>query len=336
MRFLQPSIAWWLGGAFALAVLLRWGLSRRFGVASTTPWIFRARYRASLFRRLPSLLLLAALALTGLALLEPVLPYADVEVQAKGLDIVLAVDLSSSMQEPIEHKGPSAAQLAAMRLGQAPPPEAPAQTRLDATKDAIRDFINRRREDRIGLVVFSDNAYVVSPPTFDRAYLLQYVDMIDDQMLRNEGMTAIGEGLALSDFLLTRRDVGARNKVVVIFTDGESNAGRDPVEMLAQANDANIRVHLVGVALEREEKDKPRVRQLIASVRRFGGRYFDAQNARDLDAASRAIDSIEKGVLVGHRYERDVAVYPWFALPALVCLALALALAAMPAFIDQT
>jgi hypothetical protein len=78
------------------------------------------------------------------------------------------------------------------------------------------------------------------------------------------------------------------------------------------------------------------VRALLRAVTRFGGRYFNAATARELDAASRAIDSIEKGVLVSRAFERDAPVFQWFALPSLVCLAVGFALRAIPALIDQT
>src|SRR5215471_19005388 len=125
------------------------------------------------------------------------------------------------------------------------------QTRLDATKAAIKTLVRLRRDDRLGLVVFSDHAYVISPLTFDHDYLLRYIDMVDDQLLRGEGMTAIGDGLALSDYLLARqsRAAGRRNQVVVLFTDGESNMGRDPLDVMKEADAANIRVHMVGLAL---------------------------------------------------------------------------------------
>src|SRR5258705_5240609 len=81
-------------------------------------------------------------------------------------------------------------------------PMKPVTTRLTATKDAIRSFVSSRRDDRIALIVFSDNAYVISPLTFDHEYVIRYVDLIDDQLLRGEGMTAIGDGLALANYLL--------------------------------------------------------------------------------------------------------------------------------------
>ena len=127
-----------------------------------------------------------------------------------------------------------------------------------------------------------------------------------------------------------------RNRVIVLFTDGENNRGRDPVEVLKESNAAQIRVHMVGVDLEDEIRNKNEVQRLVGTVRRFGGRYFDASTVRDLDTASRAIDSLEKGFLSNKVYVRDAPVYQWFALPALILLAVATSLRAIPFFIDYT
>lgn len=151
-------------------------------------------------------------------------------------------------------------------------------------------------------------------------------------------MTAIGDGLALANDLLARQSHGVerRNQVVVLFTDGENNHGRDPMEVLGESDAAHIRVHMVGVDLEEDVRNTPQVQRLFAGVQRYGGRYFNASSARDLAAASRAIDAIEKGVLVSKTYARDAPVYQWFALPALVCVAAAIGLRAVPFFVDQT
>jgi Ca-activated chloride channel family protein len=318
MRFLHPEMAWWLVALLATTFVARAAARRRLGVATTTPWVFDRTYRASIVRHAPAAVILTGLLLLGCALMDPVLPFAETEVRSHGLDIVIALDLSSSMEEQME----------------APP----SKTRLEATRDAIKTFVGRRVDDRIGLVVFSDNAYVVSPLTFDHRYLVRYIDMVDNQILRGEGMTAIGEGLSLSTDLLARQAVvpGRRNKVIVVFTDGENTIGRDPMAALSAADGAGIRVHLVGVDLEEEITRKPAVRALLRAVTRFGGRYFNAATTRELDAASRAIDSIEKGVLVSRTFERDAPVFQWFALPSLMCLAAGFALRAIPALIDQT
>src|ERR1051326_6355646 len=243
-------------------------------------------------RRLPFLLLALTAAFAGLAFMDPVIPYSQADIQSRGLDIMILLDLSSSMQEEMgssvaTHKPPNA------KLG---------KTRLDAVKDAVRSFIRKRRDDRIGLVVFSDNPYVISPLTFDHDYLLHYVDMVDDKILAGEGQTAIGDGLALSDYVLARQATTSSrgHQVIVLFTDGENNRGREPV---------------VGVDREAEVKEKPGVQLLVHAVEQSGGRYFDATSERDLIAASQQIDRIEKGLLVSRVYVRDVPVYQWFTIP---------------------
>ncbi len=341
MHFLNPQLGWWLLGAFVAVAVMRTALRRRFAAATTVRWIDRSS-RASIVRRLPFLTLLAALVLTGLALMDPVLPFSESQIQSRGLDIVVVLDLSSSMQEEMERARPSqlmqSAAAAGSREAAATLRRPPGKTRLEAVKGAIRNFVSRRRDDRLGLVVFSDNAYVISPLTFDHEYLMRYIDLVDDQILRGEGMTAIGDGLALANFLLSRQAIAGahRNPVIVLFTDGENNRGRDPLEVLREVDEAGVRVHMVGVDLEDEVRRKPEVQRLVQTIRARGGRYFDATSIRDLDAASRAIDTIEKGLLTSKTYIRDQPVTEWFAVPALILFGVTIALTAFPYFVDLT
>ena len=330
MRFLQPEVAWWLFGGIAVLALVRLRFRRRqFAASTTVRWLRAHAYRASILRRLPLVMVLVTVALIGAALMEPVLPYSEANVSSRGLDIVVVLDLSSSMQEEMD--------LAALESRGRNPSLAPGETRLEATRNAIRRFVRGRRDDRIGLVVFSDNAYVVSPLTFDHEYLVRYIDMVDEQILQGEGQTAIGEGLALANYLLSRQPQSAGgHQVIVLFTDGENNRGRDPIEVLYESKAADIRVHLIGVALDRELRDRTEVRMLLQTIVRDGGRYFNATSVAELAAASRAIDAVEKGSLVSRVYVRDAPVYAWFALPALLCLVGVMALRAIPYFVDQT
>jgi len=337
MRFLRPELGWWVLAAFALVLAIRWRLFQRYAASTTVSRIGRAS-RASVVRRVPVVVLCVALALVGLGFMEPVLPFAEADVKTRGLDLVMVLDLSSSMQEPI---GVQAMQRVSGPIveGAGPRPVQPAlKSRLDATKDAIKAFAARRREDRLGLVVFSDNAYVVSPLSNDHDYLVRYIDMVDAEILKGEGMTAIGDGLALANYLLARQTVSgdARGRAVVLFTDGENNRGRDPVEVLGQSDGERIRVHIVGVDLEDRVRRKPEVERLVAAVRHYGGRYFDANTVADLSEASRIIDGLEKGVVTSKVYMRDVPVYEWFVIPALLCFALTLALCTIPQFTDLT
>ena len=339
MRFLHPEFGWIVLAAVAAVALLRWRLRRRFVASNTVRWLASPQYRASIVRRLPAAILVVALLLVGAAVMQPVLPYSQAEITSRGLDIVIALDLSSSMLEEMGRiRPPRTFQNLTFTASDSAAPVKSQKSRLTATKDAIKSFVASRRDDRIALVVFSDNAYVISPLTFDHEYVIRYVDLIDDQLLRGEGMTAIGDGLALSNYLLSKQSNGEsrRNQVVIVFTDGENNKGRDPMEVLGESNAANIRVHMVGVDLEEEVRSKPQVQRLFQAIRRYGGRYFNANTTRDLEAASRAIDRIEKGLLVSRPFVRDAPVYEWFALPALILLAVAMALRAIPFFIDYT
>jgi Ca-activated chloride channel family protein len=328
MRFLHPEYVWWLVAVFAAVALLKWRVRWRFA-AFTVILPDRGRpFTASFFRRLPFAALAVAAGFAALAIMQPVIPYSQADLQSKGLDIVLLLDLSSSMQEEMG-SGQNTLRTSTVAGG---------RTRMDAVKDAVKTFIRTRRDDRIGLVVFSDNPYVISPLTFDHEYLLHYIDFVDDKLLQGEGQTAIGDGLALSNYVLSRQATPSSrgHQVVVLFTDGESNRGREPVEVLKESRDAGIRVHVIGVDLETDVKEKPGVQMLMAAVEDAGGRYFSADSERDLLAASRTIDSMEKGLLVSRVYVRDVPVYQWFAIPALVTLVLALGLRSIPYFVDQT
>lgn len=330
--FQRPEYLWVL--PVALAIIIAWRVLRRrpFAAFPMAGLLSARLYRASRLRHAPTVLAAAALPFIALALTDPMLPYSEGEVKARGLDIVLVLDLSSSMEE-LMGEPPSLANL------MAPTQRRPhGETRLETTKRALLDFISLRQDDRVGLVVFSDNAYVVSPLTFDHEYLRHYVGMIDSKILRGEGMTAIGEGIAMGSQLLARQSTTqfSGNKVMVVFTDGEHNFGADPVDTLQAADAVGTRVHLVGVNLPEQVKAGPEVRRLITAVRLHGGRYFDADTAGQLRKASLAIDSLEKGWLVQTRYIRNRPIYHYFVIPAIALLTGALLLRAVPYFIDVT
>src|SRR6187401_1613708 len=99
MRFLHPEYALWVLAAFAAVFLLKSGVRWRFAAFTAVLPSRRFPYRASFFRRLPFAVLAVAAALAGLALMQPVIPYSQADLSSKGLDIVLLLDLSSSMQE---------------------------------------------------------------------------------------------------------------------------------------------------------------------------------------------------------------------------------------------
>ncbi len=334
----HPEYLWALPIAWLLVLAWRAVGPRRFLAFPLAGLLAPRVFRASRLRQAPAFVTAAALPFIALALTDPVLPYSEAELKSRGLDIVLVLDLSSSMEEIMGTDEP-ATTLAAEALTAAERRGAPSgETRLETTKKALVDFIGRRPDDRIGLIVFSDNAYVVSPLTFDHRYLRHYVAMIDDRILRGEGMTAIGDGMALGRALLARQSAGGRagNRVMVVFTDGEYNFGVDPIAVLDDTSADGIRVHLVGVDLEEDIKVKPEVLGLMTAVRSHGGRYFNADTANQLRAASASIDTMEKGWLVQRRSIRNEPAYPVFALAAIVLVSAALVLRALPYFVDVT
>jgi Ca-activated chloride channel family protein len=337
IEFLQPGVLWVVPAI--LVLLLAWRLRRRkrYVAFSAVKVLRTLRHRPSVVRRLPALLAGVALAFVLVALTDPVVPYSEVEIRAQGLDIVVVLDLSSSMQEMMGGAAGSSFAPATFASTTGGPRRPRGKTRLDTTKEAIHDFVTRRREDRIGLVVFSDHAYIVSPLTFDHSSLADYVDMVDDQILRGEGMTAIGDGIALANYLLSRQSTSNRqNKVIIVFTDGEHNFGRDPIDVLAESDEAGYRVHVIGVDIEEEVKQKPAVQRLISTVREYGGQYFTADTERQLRSANAALAKLEKGTLTSSAIVHNTPVFQWFAIPAILLLAAAMVVRVLPYFADVT
>jgi hypothetical protein len=347
-----PENLWILPIALAIVLVLRAVRRRPFAAFPLAALLVGAKYRASRLRHIPTFVAGAALPLVAVALTEPVLPYAEGQMTSRGLDIVLVLDLSLSMQELMGQPGvvptvratSTAADRSANQqasptsTAQAPPPTPTRATRLETTKGALIEFIARRRDDRIGLVVFSEHSYLISPMTFDHESLTQYVALVDDKILPGEAMTAIGDGVTLASSLLARQSKNrvSGNQVIVVFTDGENNYGVDPVKALEAADSVGTRVHIVAVDLQEVIRKRPAVQELMNAVIRHGGRYFNVEGAGQLRAASLAIDSLEKGLVLQTEYIRNRPVYDYFVIPAILFLAAALVLRAVPYFIDLT
>jgi Ca-activated chloride channel family protein len=336
-----PENLWILPIALAVVLVLRAVRRRPFAAFPLAALLMPAKYRASRLRHIPTFVAGAALPLVAVALTEPVLPYAQGQMTSRGLDIVLVLDLSLSMQELMGQPGvmPTPARARTTTSTAQAPPTAPSRvTRLETTKGALIEFIARRRDDRIGLVVFSEHSYLISPMTFDHESLTQYVALVDDKILPGEAMTAIGDGVTLASSLLARQSKSrvSGNQVIVVFTDGENNYGVDPVKALEAADSVGSRVHIVAVDLQEVIRKRPAVQELMNAVIRHGGRYFNVEGAGQLRAASLAIDSLEKGLVMQTEYIRNRPVYEYFVIPAILFLAAALVLRAVPYFIDLT
>jgi len=259
--------------------------------------------------RMPLILEAAAVGFLLIALLGPVYPFVLNRIERGGLQIMIVLDLSQSMEESLG-KG----------------------TRMEAVKASTTEFIKRRPGDAIGLVVFSNNSYLVTPATFDHESLLSYLKLVNVQTLVNEGYTAIGEGLATAQaFFQFSRERGQRAKgqVIVLFSDGENNYGRDPLEQLEKTRQEGTRVYFIGVALEPGASQ-----EIAAAIPTTGGKFFDARNPGHLVEALDEINTIEKGRFYTLQLTRQQPAYFVFVLLAFVALALRMILNGIPHFVE--
>ncbi|MBI2829415.1 MAG: VWA domain-containing protein, partial [Acidobacteria bacterium] len=282
--------------------------------------------------RLPKLLEAAALGLLLVALLGPVYPFSVNRVERGGLQIVIVLDLSQSMEEPIEG---AAGRTPSSPIIAAPPPNmlGTPGSRMEAVKKSALDFVSKRPGDAVGLVVFSTNGYLVSPASSDHESISQYLLMTGTHTLVNEGYTAIGEGLGTANrfFMQEKERAGRRAKgqVVVLFTDGENNTGRDPLTEIERAKAEGIRVYMIGVALQPGASQ-----EIAAAIPRTGGKYYDVRTSTHLEQALTDVSDVEKGVFYTLSLTRNQPAYFVFVGLALACLAWRLILHAFPHFVE--
>jgi Ca-activated chloride channel homolog len=326
MQFARLDLLWILLAIIGLVLLIRW---RRRKSHFVHPLLFYLKPHlrpASPLVYLPKFLEYVALGFLVAALLDPVLPYAERLVAKQGLDIIMLLDLSSSMQEPIDLKG----SLERLRQGI----KTREKSRLEAVKEAMAAFVQRRHDDRLAIVVFSENGYVVAPMTFDEAYVRRYLQMVDNKTLAGEGQTAIGEGIFTSlDLALKQAREGrgaTKGKVMVVLTDGENNTGRDLYEAITKAKAENFKIHFIGVEVDRV-RDAPR---LIAAVESTGGKYYDVRDKQQLENAYSEINKTEKGTFLVKTLDTQIPWFYPFAMASFGLLAASMALRAIPYFIE--
>ena len=222
------------------------------------------------------------------AVARPALVGPGVPLPIEGRDIMMAIDLSGSMDErDFAVNGR-------------------ATTRLGVVKEAADAFIQRREGDRIGLVLFSDRAYLQAPLTFDRAVVRSLLD--EAQVGLTGQKTALGDAIAIAAKRL--KDRPAEGRVMVLLTDGANNAGvMEPASAATLAQELGIRIYTIGVGSGySRDLDEGTLRRIAATT---GGEYFRATNVQGLAQIYRAIDTLEpvEGEPVHVRPER--ALYYW-------------------------
>jgi Ca-activated chloride channel family protein len=290
-----------------LAIPLAFALRRRrtgVPVPSTAALAaVRPGLRVRLSRSLPVLRILAVV-LLAVAVAGPRQGDARTVVPGEGVDIVLSLDLSSSM---LQQFGTS--------------------TRLAVTKEVVREFIRTRENDRVGLVVFQQDALALSPPSTDYAALDRMVADLESGLLPDG--TGIGVGLAAALTML--QESTAASRIVILLTDGEHNAPSIRPEAAAQLAAAlRVRVYTIGVVsgspIGPGRGVDERLLQEIASL--TGGRYFVASDASQLEGVYEEIGTLERSRIIRETFDDYIHFAPWFAAAAAALIALELVLGA--------
>ncbi|GHS94839.1 aerotolerance protein BatA [Bacteroidia bacterium] len=260
-------------------------------------------------RHLPFICRLLALAFLIIAMARPQTTDKWNTETTEGIDIMMSLDISSSM------------------LAQDLRPD-----RLKAAKNVAASFINGRRNDNIGLVVFSAESFTQCPLTTDHAVLLNLLKDVDCGMI--EDGTAIGHGLATAVSRL--KDSKAKSKVIILLTDGTNNRGEiAPVTAAQIAQAYGIRVYTIAVGtigeapypgriemmkVEIDEKTLTQIAQIT------GGRYFRATNNKALVEIYQEIDQMEKTKMSVQEYSKKQEEYGRYAMIALLFFLLELLL----------
>lgn len=212
-----------------------------------------------------------------------------IAISTSGRDLLLAVDLSDSMR--IDDMSMIDTSGAEQSL-----------TRMQAIKQVAGDFIQRRRGDRVGLILFGQRSYLQTPLTFDSDSV---VIQLQEALPGFAGSsTAIGDAIGLA--ISTLRDRTAESRVLVLLTDGENTAGSEPSDALQVAAEAGIRIHTIGIGAT-----SMMVRDVSGNLRKInpskdldeamlqtiadatGGQYFRAQNPTEMAAIYEDIESLE-------------------------------------------
>lgn len=283
--------------------------------------------------RFPKILEGCAVGFLLVALLGPVYPFRLNRIERGGLQIIFVLDLSQSMEEGISRGTPVPAVPPTTNQQMTIVSVSTPGSKMEAVKNSALEFVSKRTGDAIGLVVFSNNGYLVTPATFDHESLGQYLQMTGVHTLVNEGFTAIGEGLGMANrFFAYNKEKSrrrAKGQVIILFSDGDNNYGRDPMLEIERAKSEGTRIYFIGVALQPGASQ-----QIAAAVSSTGGRFFDVRNPQHLEQAFSEINDIEKGVFYTLQLRKNQPAYFVFALLALGCLALRLILQAVPQLVE--
>ena len=321
-RFLQPEWFWLLA---LLPIVMLWR-GRRGPVAAieySDVSVAREVARGSRSRigRLVWLLPILAGALMIVGLARPQRAHSRTEVSANGIDIVLGLDVSGSMQALdflVDHQ----------RIN-----------RIEVVKSVVSKFIDERSDDRIGLIAFAGAPYLVSPITLDHDWLQQNLERVT--VGAADDGTAIGSAIAAGVNRL--RLTPAKSKVLILLTDGVNNTGKiSPLAAAEAAKAMGVKIYTIGVGVRgyapfpvRDAAGNTQVirakvdvdeRTLQAVAQETGGKFYRATDTDSLQKIYEEINRFEKTAQTVQKFERTEELYPLALIPALVILGLSLTL----------
>jgi Ca-activated chloride channel family protein len=279
---------------FAIRWLIKLRVNQKLPVALTVKDLRTSPL--NLVRLIPEFLLMIALMFIFTALARPQKTNEKVEQWTEGIDIMLALDISQSMQ--IEDFTPN---------------------RLDAAKKVALDFIAGRKQDRIGLVVFSGDAFSLAPLTTDYELLRAYIKDINFEMIESRG-TAIGSAMAVVTNRM--RESESKSKVCILLSDGDNTAGNiDPITAAELASAFNIKIYTIVIGKEglvpygKDFFGRPNMientideRTLRKMAEIGGGQFFRATDNKALSRVFDQIDTYEKAEIKETRF-KDTSDY---------------------------
>ncbi len=258
-------------------------------------------------QQLPQWLRWSALLLSVLALAEPRFLFRQTEAEARGIDVMLALDISESMLQR----------------------DFTGKSRLDAAQEVARNFVLRRSNDRMGLVVFRGEGYTQCPLTLDHEVLAMLIDHLSPAVIRDDG-TAIGTAILIAANRLKASE--SSHKAVILVTDGENNAGEvGPATAAALAAKNGIRIYVINAGFKTVE-DRLELpgesgghaaadeESLQSIARTTGGGYFKVDDSAGLDKTIRIIDRQEKSHHAGPIIEQRSELFFALLLVAVVLL----------------
>ena len=315
MYFEYPKLLWLLAVPVLLLLHYLWmelkGRRPHLRVSTGAPWLAGGTSPLAILRHLPMLLRTAALVLIVVAFARPRSSTEVEKIDTEGIDISLAMDVSTSM------------------LARDFKPD-----RISAAKDIAIEFIAQRPSDRMAIVVFAGESYTQCPLTTDRATLINLMKEVQTGLI--EDGTAIGNGLATA--VARMKDSDAKSRVVILLTDGVNNSGEVSPQTAAEiAKTYGIRVYTIGVGANgmapypvmtpwgvemqqmKVEIDEELLKE-IASV--TGGRYFRATDNTKLSEIYSEINKMEKARTTIDSFPVYKELFGKYALAALICLLL--------------